>query len=184
MRNDFEILENRRNWKVIRTSCDCTSGDHILSIEIDDSECESLNEATFYYKLLPKQIRNYGNWLSRLLSRISVAFKIIFNIEVEYDESFLFRDKANLYSLCNYIVNSIENMDNKLEQKLFYKGYIGEWEFDEEDLMYYGRVINCGLDVVDFKSSQWEDLYQSFKDSVDAYLEFSEEFKNKEYKND
>lgn len=175
MNNEFEVIEDRKDWKIIRTNCDCMIPDHILHIEIDDSEDHFLNEAYFEYRLTPKKMRTTGNWFSRLWSRIKVAFKIIFNIEVEYDESFLFRDKAHLYSLCNYICKSIENMENKVENRFFYKGFIGEWEFDKEELMYYGKVINCGNDVVDFKSSQWKDLYQSFKDSVESYLEFKME---------
>lgn len=35
MSNNFEIISNHDDWKVVRTSCECMSDDHILNIEIE-----------------------------------------------------------------------------------------------------------------------------------------------------
>ena len=52
-----------------------------------------------------------------------------------------------------------------------YKGYIGKVEFDSEAGVFHGEVINI-RDVIPFEGSSVEELNQSFRDSVDDYLEF------------
>lgn len=55
-----------------------------------------------------------------------------------------------------------------------YKGYIAKIEYDDEDSLFYGEVVNVS-DVIDFKGSSVEELRESFQDSIDSYLEFCEE---------
>ena len=52
-----------------------------------------------------------------------------------------------------------------------YKGYIGQVEFDDEENIFHGRVINT-RDVITFEGDCVADLRQAFFDSVDDYLEF------------
>ena len=52
-----------------------------------------------------------------------------------------------------------------------YKGYIGKVEFDDDDGIFYGEVINL-RDVVTFEGESVQELRQAFHDSVDDYLAF------------
>ena len=54
---------------------------------------------------------------------------------------------------------------------LNYKGYIGQVEFDDENEVFTGEIINT-RDVVTFQSDTAHGLKQSFIDSVEDYLEF------------
>ncbi len=51
-----------------------------------------------------------------------------------------------------------------------YKGYEALIEFDEEDRLFVGRVINT-RDVIAFDSLSLEELEQSFHTVIDEYLE-------------
>jgi len=57
---------------------------------------------------------------------------------------------------------------------LNYKGYIGHVEFDDENELFYGEVINT-KDVITFQSDTAHGLKKAFIDSVDDYLEFCKE---------
>ena len=52
-----------------------------------------------------------------------------------------------------------------------YKGYIAEYEYDELDKLYSGRVINSGpYSIVTFVSSDPDGLMREFQISIDEYL--------------
>lgn len=55
-----------------------------------------------------------------------------------------------------------------------YKGYIGSIEFDDEDMVFYGRVLGL-RDVVTFEADSAEGLVAAFHDSVDDYVAFCAE---------
>lgn len=55
-----------------------------------------------------------------------------------------------------------------------YKGYSGSIEFDEEDMVFHGRIIGI-RDIVTFEAESAEELVRSFHDSVDDYLAFCSE---------
>lgn len=55
-----------------------------------------------------------------------------------------------------------------------YKGYVGTIEFDEDDLVFHGRLAGI-RDIVTFEADTARDLVQAFHDSVDDYLEFCAE---------
>ena len=52
-----------------------------------------------------------------------------------------------------------------------YKGYFAKVEFDDEASIFYGEVINL-RDVITFQGQTVDELRQTFRDSVDDYLEF------------
>ena len=52
-----------------------------------------------------------------------------------------------------------------------YKGYAGKVELDEEAGILHGEVINT-RDVITFQGKTVEEISQSFKDSIDDYLDF------------
>jgi predicted HicB family RNase H-like nuclease len=51
-----------------------------------------------------------------------------------------------------------------------YKGYEAIVEYDEQDRLFVGRVINT-LDVIAFDGKSVEELEDSFRNTVDEYLE-------------
>ena len=55
-----------------------------------------------------------------------------------------------------------------------YKDYEAMVEFDEEDRVFHGRILNV-KDVISFEGSSVEELEQALRDSVDDYLAFCEE---------
>ncbi len=57
---------------------------------------------------------------------------------------------------------------------LNYKGYIGYVEFDDNNEIFTGEVINT-KDIITFQSDTVQGLKQAFIDSVDDYLEFCKE---------
>lgn len=52
-----------------------------------------------------------------------------------------------------------------------YKGYSGSIEFDDEDMVFHGRVLGL-RDIVTFEADSAEGLIKAFHDSVDDYLDF------------
>lgn len=58
-----------------------------------------------------------------------------------------------------------------------YKGYIGSIEYDSEDAVYYGCVMNT-LDLVNYEGDSIEELYQYYQEAIDDYIEFKKEISN------
>ena len=54
---------------------------------------------------------------------------------------------------------------------LNYKGYIGHVEFDDENEIFVGEVINT-KDVITFQSDTAHGLKQEFIESIDDYIDF------------
>lgn len=52
-----------------------------------------------------------------------------------------------------------------------YKGYEGNYKFSKEDNVYWGKISNTD-DCVLFEGFDLTELYQSFKNAVDDYIEF------------
>jgi len=55
-----------------------------------------------------------------------------------------------------------------------HRGYTAHIEYDDEDGLFHGEVIDL-RDVVTFAGRSVDELRQAFHDSVDDYLEFCEE---------
>ena len=52
-----------------------------------------------------------------------------------------------------------------------YKGYHGEFSFDDEAGIFHGEVVGTH-DVITFQGHSVEELPTAFRDSIDAYLDF------------
>ena len=52
-----------------------------------------------------------------------------------------------------------------------YKGYHGEFSFDDEAGIFHGEVVGT-RDVITFQGQSVDDLPTAFRDSIDAYLDF------------
>ncbi|MCH9689987.1 MAG: type II toxin-antitoxin system HicB family antitoxin [Gammaproteobacteria bacterium] len=59
---------------------------------------------------------------------------------------------------------------------LNHQGYIGHVEFDDENEIFLGSVINI-KDIITFQADTVHDLKQAFIDSVEDYLAFCKERK-------
>ncbi len=57
---------------------------------------------------------------------------------------------------------------------LEYKGYAGKVEFDDSVETFHGEVLGL-KDIITFEGGSVEEIKQSFRDSIDDYLEFCEE---------
>lgn len=55
-----------------------------------------------------------------------------------------------------------------------YKGYTAKIEYDDEDQLFYGDVLDVS-DVITFSGASAEELRRGFEESVDAYLTYCEE---------
>ncbi len=55
-----------------------------------------------------------------------------------------------------------------------YKGYSGSIEFDDDDMVFHGRVLGI-RDIVTFEAESAGELVKAFHDSVDDYLAFCKE---------
>jgi len=58
-----------------------------------------------------------------------------------------------------------------MKRPMNYKGYSGDFEFDEEAKIFHGEVEGIH-DVVIFQGSTINELEQAFHDSIEEYLEF------------
>ena len=57
-----------------------------------------------------------------------------------------------------------------------YKGYIAEYEYDDEAKLYCGSVVNSGpSSIVVFEIPEGHDLFKEFQISVDEYLDWCAE---------
>jgi predicted HicB family RNase H-like nuclease len=61
---------------------------------------------------------------------------------------------------------------------LKYKGYTGYVEFDDESELLHGEVLDT-RDVITFQGITVEELRNAFKESIDDYLDFCAERKEK-----
>ena len=55
-----------------------------------------------------------------------------------------------------------------------YKGYIGKVEYDDENRVFSGRVVNTKT-VITFQGRSVDELEKEFRLSVDDYLEWCKE---------
>ena len=61
---------------------------------------------------------------------------------------------------------------------LKYKGYCGYVEYDDEAGIFHGEVLDT-RDVITFQGKSVEEIKKAFQESIDDYLEFCAERKEK-----
>lgn len=57
-----------------------------------------------------------------------------------------------------------------------YKGYVGEYEFDEEEHIFIGKIVNCE-DLVTFEGKSLEETEESFQEAVDDYMAWCKKYR-------
>ena len=55
-----------------------------------------------------------------------------------------------------------------------YRGYIGSIEYDLEDKLHYGKLLNT-KDLVNYHADNIIDLEKHYREAVDDYIEFKKE---------
>lgn len=55
-----------------------------------------------------------------------------------------------------------------------YKGFVGSISFSEEDAIYHGCLLNI-RDFVNYEGKDLKELYQSYMNAVDDYIEIRRE---------
>lgn len=55
-----------------------------------------------------------------------------------------------------------------------YNDYEGSFAYSEEDDVYFGKILDID-DFVNYEGRDLSELYQSFKNAVDGYIEFKKE---------
>jgi predicted HicB family RNase H-like nuclease len=61
--------------------------------------------------------------------------------------------------------------DMKQEKRLKYKGYIGQFTYDEDRELFQGHVSNI-TDIIRFQGKSVESLRFAFQDAVNEYIEW------------
>tara|TARA_B110000879_G_C10744575_1_gene345484 strand:+ start:178 stop:513 length:336 start_codon:yes stop_codon:yes gene_type:complete len=56
-----------------------------------------------------------------------------------------------------------------MKNAMNYKGYYGSVEFDEDELVFFGKVLSI-RSLISYEGETAKELLQSFHDSVDDYL--------------
>lgn len=62
----------------------------------------------------------------------------------------------------------------RIGQFIEYKGYVGSIEYDPEDKIYYGELLNID-DFVNYQGDDVLELYKSYQNAIDDYIEFKKE---------
>ena len=62
----------------------------------------------------------------------------------------------------------------RIGQFVEYKGYIGSIEYEPEDILHYGSLLNIN-DFVSYHADNIIDLEKQFHNAVDDYIEFCKE---------
>jgi predicted HicB family RNase H-like nuclease len=57
-----------------------------------------------------------------------------------------------------------------------YKGFIGEYKFISEDIVYFGKISNT-VDLVTFESNDRLTIQKAFEEAVDDYIKLREDIK-------
>ena len=56
-------------------------------------------------------------------------------------------------------------MDNG---KFYYLGYAGSWNYDKNDRIYHGKILNINA-LVTYEATNGKDLFLEFKKAVEEY---------------
>lgn len=61
-----------------------------------------------------------------------------------------------------------------------YQGYRGSATYDDIEDLWFGKVINSGVDLVPYEAKTLDGLREEFKKAVDNYLVFLKELEEKQ----
>ena len=50
-----------------------------------------------------------------------------------------------------------------------YNGYQGSATYDNENNVWYGKVLNSGVDLIPYEADTFDNLIEAFKKAIDEY---------------
>lgn len=60
-----------------------------------------------------------------------------------------------------------------------YKGYIGTMQYDKDDNIFYGELLNVkDKDIVAYHGESTEELFKCYKNAIDNYISYQKEIEN------
>lgn len=101
----FEIIKNEPDWKLFRTTCDCMHLDDDCWVDIDYDRELNMVSMDFTVKTCPKsQYQLYReNIFKKFWIKTKLVFKLIFDIPLEYESSFIFRGNEHIENFAELI---------------------------------------------------------------------------------
>ena len=61
-----------------------------------------------------------------------------------------------------------------------YNGYQGTATYDNENKVWYGRLVNSGVDLVPYEADTYDNVIEAFKKAVDDYLVFLQDLRKEQ----
>lgn len=109
---NYELVRNDSEWKVIRTSCDCLSDDHIMGLEFEYEKELDQVILSFNYKVSPSvQLRHdLSGFFVKWKDKLKFICKILFDRPIKYEESFIFRGQEHI----NEIADAMKQFSNEI----------------------------------------------------------------------
>ena len=77
----------------------------------------------------------------------------------------------NIDSIADMLFTEQMRKIMKIGQFVEYKGFIGSIEYDPEDKIYYGYLLDID-DSVSYHGKTGEELYKHYCEAIDDYIEF------------
>ncbi len=121
-KSNVEVTYDSKDFVIFKTTCQCGSNNHTLTVCVEDLNVKSKGEAypfiTFDFECGRFEIdRSYENLLERIWRRIEDACKILFFGELRVDESFIFRDDNHLKDFRNALEEAIKQVEEYKKSK-------------------------------------------------------------------
>ena len=118
-KSNSEILYDSDDFVEFRTTCQCCSDNHELTIIVEDWNKKDKNSpsrpmVSFYFNCGRYENSIDDNLFKRLINRFKDAFKIIFTGELHLDGNFIFRDDEtnHLRDFRNTLNEAIQQVEN------------------------------------------------------------------------
>lgn len=61
-----------------------------------------------------------------------------------------------------------------------YNGYQGTATYDNENKVWYGKLVNSGIDLVPYEADTYDNVIEAFKKAVDDYLVFLQDLRKEQ----
>ena len=61
-----------------------------------------------------------------------------------------------------------------------YNGYQGTATYDNENKVWYGKLVNSGVDLVPYEADTYDNVIEAFKKAVDDYLVFLQDLRKEQ----
>jgi hypothetical protein len=109
---EIEVMcdEDNKSWYRLRTSCDCSTPEHSLLVDMEWEE-EYGASITFYMEV--NQLFAADKWFSNLKSKLKFIWKVLTGDKFELSEAFLFRGEKQV----NAVLQTLTLINNKMKKR-------------------------------------------------------------------